>query len=128
MKTKWSSVFLVLLCTLLTSSAQIFYKKGAAKLVPDIFRIITNYDIVIGIILYGLGAVVLITAFKGGDLTILYPIVATSYIWVSILSTYFFNETMNIHKWLGVVVIMIGVIFVGLASKDSATAYAEVVE
>lgn len=119
MKTKLSSIFLVLFCTFLTSIAQVFYKTGVKG---------SFYYILVGLALYGIGAVLLITALKGGDLTILYPIIATGYIWVSLLSIYFFQESMNSYKWIGVFIIVLGVISVGAGSKGSATAYAEVVE
>ena len=112
MKTKLWAIGLVLLCTLFTSAAQIFYKLGAGNLEFDILKLITNYPVLIGLVLYGLGALILIIALRGGELSALYPIVATSYIWVSIFSIYFLNEAMNLFKWSGVAVIVLGVAFV----------------
>lgn len=129
MKTKLSAVFMILFCTLLVSAAQIFYKLGVPKLEWDLLKIITNYHLLIGIALYAIGAVILIIALKGGEVTILYPIIATSYIWVSILSMVVLGESMNFYKWLGVFVIVAGVVCVGLGSKPKeAEAYAGVVE
>ena len=120
MKTKSWAIGLIILCTLFTSSAQVFYKFGAAKLVlTDIMTIITNYNIFIGLFLYGISAFLMLLAFKGGEVTVLYPIFATSFIWVAILSNIFFSEPLNLFKWLGVGSIIIGISFISYGSKLS---------
>ena len=121
METKLWAVFLVLLCTLMTSTAQIVYKFGV--------RPFNIYLILLGLIIYGIAASVLITALKGGDLSVLYPIIATSYIWVSLFSPIFFaSDSMNLLKWVGIIFIILGISFIGFGSKkDSIVKYAEVV-
>ena len=117
MKTKMWAILLMVFVTLLTSIAQILYKMGVGKLRFNIISIITNYPIIIGIILYIIGAVFMIISFRGGEVSVLYPIVATSYIWVSLLSNFFFNEFINTIRWAGIFAIVIGITFVGLGSK-----------
>ena len=110
---------MVLFCTLLTSGAQIFYKLGVKKLSLNFLSLITNYYLIFGLILYFIGAVLLIIALKGGELSVLYPIVATSYIWVSFLSPRFFpTDSMNLMKWVGVFIIVTGVSFVGIGGRN----------
>ena len=121
MATKNFAIIMMVFCTALTSFAQVFYKKGSASLSFDIMSIITNYNIIIGLILYGFGAVIMIYAFKHGEVTVLYPIITLSYIWVSLLSVYFFGEIMNLYKWLGVIAIIIGVTFIGVGGKETKT-------
>lgn len=118
MKTKLWAIGLMILTTLLTSTAQLFYKKGADKLEFNLFSIITNYPLLIGLFLYGIGAVLMITAFKGGELSVLYPIVATSYIWVALFSYFLFHESLNFLRWLGIAAIFFGIIFIGAGSKE----------
>ena len=128
-KTRLWAIALMVLCTALTSSAQIFYKFGSKKLSLSLLSIITNYNILIGLVLYALGAVLLIIALKGGEVSVLYPIIATSYIWVSILSPLFFpNDSMNAFKWIGVFIIFTGVVLVSLGSKEEeAITYTEAI-
>ena len=129
MATKISSIILMILCTALTSSAQVFYKKSTSSLSLNLVSIITNYNLITGLALYGIGAIMMIYAFKNGEVTVLYPIVALSYIWVSILASYFFGEIINIYKCVGVIFIIIGIIYVGIGGKKSETLkYAEAVE
>jgi len=127
MATKTSSIALMILCTFFTSLAQVFYKFGAPKLELNLISIITNWQVIIGICFYAIGAAILIIALRGGELSILYPIIATSYIWVSLMSMYFFQEVMNIYKWLGIAFIIIGIVFINLNAKlkDSVMQYTE---
>jgi len=123
MGTKWWAIALVLLCTLLTTTAQIFLKFGADKL-PIIFL---NWALFSGILLYAIGAVILIIAFKGGEVTVIYPIFASSYIWVSLLSAYTFSEPLTILKISGIFIVILGISFIALGSKKkSAIKYTEV--
>jgi len=119
MKTKWWAIVLVLVCTLFTSSAQVLYKIGVKDLSFDLFALMHNYWIIGGLALYGIGAVLLIVGLKGGDLSVLYPIIATGYVWVALYSMYFFGEEMNLFKWLGVFVIIAGIALVGFGSRHS---------
>ena len=117
MNPKSQAILLVILCSLFTSPAQIFYKIGSAKLSWNFFSMITNYHIIIGLFLYGVGALLLVAALSKGELSVLYPIVATSYIWVAILSAIFLNENFDIYKLLGILTIVTGVTLVGVGSK-----------
>lgn len=118
MTTKLWAALLVLFTTLLTSSAQIFYKLGSANLSLNPFDLLANYHLVGGLLLYGVGAILMILSFRGGEVSVLYPIIATSYIWVSFLSIYFLREAMSIYKWAGVITIIAGIAFIGFGSKD----------
>ena len=127
MKTKLWAMGMVLFCTLLTSTAQLFYKYGSATLNFNILSIITNTSLLMGLLLYAVGGTILILSFRGGEVSVLYPIIATSYIWVSFLSIYFLGESMNIFKWLGVFTIMIGIILIGYGSNKGTAEGAGVI-
>ena len=119
MATKLWAALLVLFTTILTSSAQILWKKGSATLTFDILGLLTNYYLIGGIFLYVVGGTLLIISFRGGEVSVLYPIIATSYIWVSFLSIKFLGEVMNVFKWIGITSIIAGIILIGYGSKDS---------
>ena len=120
MATKLWAALVVLFTTLLTSTAQIMYKLGVKNLEFSFYGILTNYYIIGGLFLYIVGGVLIILALKGGDVSVLYPLIATSYIWVSLLSYNFLGEKMNLFKWVGVFGIMLGIGFIGYGSKDAA--------
>ena len=100
--------------TLLTSIAQLLYKFATLNLRFNITSLLTNYYLISGIIIYAVGAILFVIALKGGDVSILYPIIATSYIWVNLLSKYILNEDINIYKWLGIALIFSGVSLISL--------------
>ena len=119
MSTKLWAALVVLFTTLLTSSAQILYKLGSSNLNFDIVSILTNYHLVGGLLLYVIGGTLLIISLRGGEVSVLYPIIATSYVWVSFLSIKFLGETMNIYKWFGIIAIIAGIVSIGFGSKKA---------
>ena len=119
MSTKLWAMGIVLASTLLTSTAQLFYKFGAEKLSFNILSLITNFELITGMVLYAIGGILLILSFRGGEVSVLYPIFATSYIWVSFLSIYFLGEVMNVFKWLGIFTIMVGIVLIGYGSRKT---------
>jgi len=69
-----------------------------------------------GIALYAVGTALFIPALKGGDLSILYPFVSVTYVWVALLSVKYLGEKMNKYKWAGITLIILGVTFIGIGS------------
>lgn len=119
MATKYWAISVMFFLTFLTSTAQILWKFGAEKLSINLLGLLTNWQLILGILLYVVAGTLMIISFRGGDVSVLYPIVATSYIWVSFLSIYFLRETMNLFKWLGIFVIFFGIVLIGYGSKKS---------
>ncbi len=123
MKTKKWAIGLMIMCTLFTSIAQFFLKKGAGNLILKegtttlINSILYNPQLIIGCFLYGFAAIIFILALRGGEVSVLYPIIATSYIWVTIISMYFLAEQVNNYKWAGVTTIFLGIVLIGIGSK-----------
>lgn len=114
MKTKWWAIGLMIPCTIFTSTGQILYKMGAESLTFEISSIIFNLPLIAGLISYGIGLILLIIAFRGGELSVLYPIIATGYLWVSLASSYLFEtDYMTLEKWIGVIIIIAGVSLIG---------------
>ncbi len=76
------AVFFVLCCTFLGASAQILLKTGSNYLVQNgMGSILTNYCMFGGYACYALSTLLLVIALKKGELAVLYPILATTYVW-----------------------------------------------
>jgi len=121
------AIFLVILCTLFTSSGQIFWKLGLGKINFNNVVSVINLPFVLGFVAYGIGLMLMLMAFKKGELSVLYPIIATSYVWVSLFSPIIFpTDFMNFWKWVGVVVILVSVSILGFSgtSKKKVVSYA----
>jgi uncharacterized membrane protein len=116
MKKYLKPIILIMLCTIFTSAGQILFKLASQNLnsFNDIF---TNYFLFLGFISYGIGSVLMIIALKYGDLSLVYPFVALSFIWVTLLSIILFNELVYLINWFGIIAIIIGVSFIGFGSS-----------
>ena len=109
--TTLKAICLALLCAFLAATAQIFQKMGGNNL-PAI-----TWPIFIGLLLYAIGWLVLIIALKEGELTVIFPIVAVSYIIVTIYALMIFNEQISTLRWIGVMLIFLGVVMIGVGRK-----------
>lgn len=118
MRTQRWAILLVAFCTLLTAAGQLFYKLGANSLVFTPVGLITNYFLWIGGIIYIISAALFIVALRGGDLSVLYPIVALSFIWVTLLSGSILKEPITNLKIGGIVFIIGGIWLIGLGSRE----------
>ena len=116
MATQLWAIGLVIAATIVGAFGPILLKKASAKSLSNIKSLITNYYLFGGVALFAIGTVLFIPALKGGELSVLYPFVSLSYIWVSLLSVKFLGERMNKFKWLGITLIIVGVSFIGLGS------------
>jgi uncharacterized membrane protein len=110
------AIGLVISATITGAFGPILLKKASEKSLSKISSLITNYHLMGGVALYAVGTLLFVPALKGGDLSILYPFVSLNYVWVSLLSVKFLGEKMNFLKWLGIVVIILGVSFIGIGS------------
>jgi len=60
----------------------------------------------------------LVLGLKRGEVSVLYPILATSYIWVILLSVSFFDEQLSLLKIVGMASVVVGIMFVGFGSRN----------
>ena len=112
------SIALVFCCTAFGAIAQILIKSGANAL-PNghPMSMITNLPLMAGYSLYGISTILLVLALRDGELSILYPVISLTYVWVTFLSVMFFKESMNFFKILGVLIIVTGVTMLGKGTK-----------
>ena len=111
---QFGAIILSLFCALLGSMGQTFFKIGSKKISVHLLSWFTNWQIILGMSLYGLSAILFIVALKYGKLSILYPIIATSYIWVTLISHYILKEQINYFNVIGIFLIICGVFMIYL--------------
>jgi uncharacterized membrane protein len=115
------SILLVIVACLIGSFGPILMKKGTATLhfrdglLRAMLGALTNWPLLGGLAVYGISSIIFIPALRGGELSILYPLVAIGYVFVSLWSVLILKERMNRAKWVGILLIIIGVSIVGLA-------------
>ena len=107
-------VFLVLVSSLIGAVGTFLIKKGTNK--HSFFVLLKSKFLWIGFIFYGVSTILYLWALSQEDLTIIYPLVSTAYIWTTIFSVKYLGEKMNDYKWLGLVGIILGVVLIGFGS------------
>lgn len=111
-------VGLVFCCTILGAAAQVLMKTGANHLVhPGLVGMATNLPLMGGYCLYGISTLLLVLALKDGELSLLYPVIALTYVWVTVLSFLIFHDDINPWKLAGIVLIVTGVAVLGKGGK-----------
>jgi multidrug transporter EmrE-like cation transporter len=111
-------VGLVFCCTILGAAAQVLMKTGANHMAhPGLLGMATNLPLMGGYCLYGLSTLLLVLALKDGELSLLYPVIALTYVWVTVLSVLIFHDHMNPWKLLGIVLIVSGVTVLGRGGR-----------
>jgi drug/metabolite transporter (DMT)-like permease len=116
MHTPLSSIVLVLFGSFIGSFGAVFLKLGAEHMHGSIARILTNYWLAIGIVLYLLSSVFYIMGVAQGQLTVLYPMVSLGYIWAILWARLFFKEPFTIAKIGGLLMIVFGVGLINLGN------------
>jgi len=127
-RNRFKGNIMVVGCTVLGAAAQMLIKRGTTMMPPlydaaagnafaqapmIAWKILTNVPLFGGLACYGISTILLVLALRYGELSVLYPIIALTYVWVSILSVGFLGESLNVFKLLGLVFIVLGVAVLG---------------
>ena len=115
------SEFLVLIVTVSTGSIGQFFLKNGAKqlggvtadnLWGHILGIATNFNLVVGLTFYAGAAVLYILMLTRLPLSVLGPAVSLQYVFAMLMGKYLFGEVIPMHRWIGIGLIVGGVILV----------------
>jgi drug/metabolite transporter (DMT)-like permease len=119
---KQRAAVIVAVCTILGAIAQFLIKVGmgpehlkpaAEGIVPLVMAMIVDFPLIGGYACYGLFTVAMVLALREGELSKLFPIIALTYVWVTLLSYWLLKEPPNFYKNAGIVTIVIGVGILG---------------
>jgi uncharacterized membrane protein len=112
-KARRNSILLVFACTILGSAAQLLIKTGMSHFSPHVMALMTNLPLIAGYTLYGINTLMMVLALKNGEMSMLYPIIALTYVWTTLLSYTLLAEPSNIYKNVGIITIVLGVAVMG---------------
>jgi multidrug transporter EmrE-like cation transporter len=76
-----------------------------------------NFALLAGLSLYGISTLLLVLALRDGELSLLYPVIALTYVWVTLLSLVVFHDRINPIKLAGIATIVVGVGVLGRGGK-----------
>jgi multidrug transporter EmrE-like cation transporter len=113
------SILLVFLAGVVGSFGAVFLKLGAGKLDGSVLSFM-NPRLALGVALYLGSSVFYAAGLRGGELSVLYPMVSLGYIWTVIWARLFFREAFTMRKLAGLGLILVGVALVGLGEATKA--------
>ena len=109
------SILLVFIASIIGSFGAVLLKKGSALLDGSLLSFL-NSSLIWGVALNVGSSVLYAWGIKGGQLSVLYPMVSLGYFWTLLWARLFFQEPFTHQKIAGLALILLGVFFVGLGS------------
>jgi hypothetical protein len=102
--------FLIFAMTFAGSLASVFLKKASSS--DSIVAILKNIYLYIGVLLYGISALVNIVVLKKLDYSVVLPLTSITYIWTMFLSCIILKEIISRRKIMGVILVIVGAVFI----------------
>ncbi len=114
MSTPAISIVLFLIASLLGALGQYLYKSGAELAGGSIASYLVNPRLLSGAVCYIAVMVLFVAAFKkGGALSVLYPIYATTFIWAALLGLVFYETPIKPVNVGGMGLLILGMYLMG---------------
>jgi uncharacterized membrane protein len=117
---KW--IIQIIIALVLGITGQLLFKEGTGSLNVSVSgvtgplvligRMLTNLPIFVGLVCYGLSTIFYILVLKDKDLSLVYPMIASSYVLVLLFAWLFRHEAVSPIRWAGALVITIGVVLI----------------
>jgi len=117
------SILLIILSIIIAIGGQVLLKVGMNQISSSeilsisgarnfFLAILKSPKVMTGLFLYGLSAIVWLIILSRVDLSFAYPMIGVSYIFMLIISRFLLNEHVSPLRWIGAVVISIGVVLI----------------
>ena len=114
--TPFVSMVYVLIAAFIGSLGAVCLKWGASRIRRHWTTLLFNRQLLAGIVLFGVSSVFFVLGVRNGELSILYPLVSTSYVWALVWSKLWFDEPITRTKVIGIGLILFGVTLLGLGT------------
>ncbi len=112
-------IFITLVAALVTSLSQLMFKKGLKKrldTITDILGTLRNPSVFIGLCGYAVSFALYLVALDNSQLSIVFPVFASSFVFVTLLSMKHLKEAMNAKRISGILLIIAGITIVALTA------------
>lgn len=97
-------IILMLISSLCVCIGQLFWKMSVEGNIVFLL---------LGFMLYAIGALIMLYAYKFGELSVLQPMLSMNYVLTIIIANLVLKEPIGIFKYVGILIIMLGVVFIG---------------
>ena len=110
MKTPLISILFFLLASFLGALGQFLYKSGAERTGNGVASYLTNGRLLGGVACYVAVMLLFVAAFKrGGALTTLYPVYATTFIFAAVIALYQYGTPIKLLNVAGMALLIAGI-------------------
>ncbi|MCM0647652.1 EamA family transporter [Clostridium swellfunianum] len=103
-KKNLKGILIIIAAALLTSIGQMLWKISNGSNLKWL---------ILGFLCYGIGAVLMIIAFRFGSLSVLHPMLSFGYIFAIFLGNFVLKEHITSIQYLAIIIIMCGVVLIG---------------
>lgn len=115
MKTPFISILFFIIASVLGALGQFLYKSGIERINQGVATYYKNFRLLTGVVCYIAVMFLFMAAFKkGGSLTVLYPIYASTFIWAAIIAYYAFGVPIKPINIIGMVTLIVGMFLMGI--------------
>ena len=110
-------IFLTLLAALVTSFAQLMFKRSVGKVnsLGQLVGLLKNRGVLLGLLAYGVGFLLYLAGLSGGQLSVVFPIFASSFIFVTLISATVLHERITLMRAAGVLLVFLGITIVAIS-------------
>ena len=114
-------LFCVTLAVLCEALGQLAFKVGAKSLDPQggaldvLRRLWRKRSVVVGLLCFGLEAILWTMALRLLDVSLAFPVGSLCFVFVLVLSYLWLGEQVSSERWIGVSLILGGVVLIGLS-------------
>ncbi|MEK4061086.1 MULTISPECIES: EamA family transporter [Paenibacillus] len=109
---------LLLLNIIMLASGQILFKLGLGKMggvsLDNAWKALFNLYIIAGLFLYVFATLIWFVVLSRIPLSVAYPVQSIAYVLGLLAALFIFNEPVTLIKWVGMAVIMVGVLIIAV--------------
>jgi drug/metabolite transporter (DMT)-like permease len=108
---------LIVIACILIALAQMLFKKSLPKFelkISSILRVLFIPNIILGLFLYFIALLIYLYSLTKLELSLAYPLLSFSFIFVTIFSVFLLKEKITIKRALGILLIILGIVLVGM--------------
>lgn len=111
-----SSMLWILASGVIGSLGAVGLKAGAGRLKFNVFSLLSNWQLVGGVLAYLASSVLFVKGMAEGELSVLYPLAAMGQVWTLLWGRMMFRERITKYKVVALVLILIGVALIGFGN------------
>lgn len=88
-----------------------------SKPLQTLIKMFSNPNVFFGLALYVLAAIIWLVVLSKVDLSFAYPMMGLSYVFILFISKFFLKENVMSLRWLGAILICVGVVLISRSSN-----------